>query len=55
MRIFDQFRGFFKETNDKNWEFCIEKERDRKTKMVKVEKSCHQVTWTQKNVTKKRA
>ena len=29
-RIFDQFRGLFKETNDKNWEFCVEKERERK-------------------------
>ena len=24
-RIFGQFRGFFKETNSKNWGFCIDK------------------------------
>ena len=29
-RIFGQFRGLFKETNGKNWGFCIEKERERK-------------------------
>ena len=28
--IFGQFRRLFKETNDKNWRFCIEKERERK-------------------------
>ena len=26
--IFDKFRVFFKETNGKNWEFCVEKERE---------------------------
>ena len=50
---FNQFRGLFKEINGKNWKFSIEKERERKTQMVKVAKSCHQVTWTQKNMTKK--
>ena len=29
-QIFGQFRGFFKETNVKNWVSCIEKERRRK-------------------------
>ena len=28
--IFGQFRGLFKETNGKNWGFCIEKEREKK-------------------------
>ena len=28
--IFRQFGGLFKDTNGKNWEFCVEKERKRK-------------------------
>ena len=52
-RIFGQFRGLFKETSSKNWVFCIEKKRERKTGMVKVTKSCHQVTWAQESVTKR--
>ena len=28
--IFGQFRGLFKETNSKNWGFCIKKEREKK-------------------------
>ena len=43
-----------KETNGKNLGFCVEIERERKTLMVKVKKSCHQVTWAQKSMTKKR-
>ena len=38
-------RGLFKETNGKNWEFCVEKEMKRKTRMAKR---------AQKSVTKKR-
>ena len=53
-RIFDQFRGLFKTTNSKNWGFCFEKKGREKTQMAKVVKSCHQVTWQQKSVTKKR-
>ena len=35
-RIFGQFRGLYKETNDKNWGFCVEEERGgRKAKVVK--------------------
>ena len=52
-RTFGQFRGLFKETNNKNWGFCFGKEREKKTQMTKVVKSCHQVTWAQKGVTKK--
>ena len=44
LRIFGQFRELFKETNDKNWVFYVEKERKKKTGMIKVAKSCHQVT-----------
>ena len=29
-RTFGRFRGLFKETNNKNWGFCVEKERERK-------------------------
>ena len=47
--------GCFKGTNDKSWEFWVEKEKERKTQIIKVAKSYHQVTWTQKNVTKERA
>ena len=47
-RNFDQFRGLFQETNGKNWEVCVEKEKKRKIQIIKVGKSCHQVTWTQK-------
>ena len=53
-QIFGQFRGLFQENNCQNWEFCVEKERE-KTRMVKVAKSCHQVTWAQKSMTKKKA
>ena len=51
--IFGQIRGCFKETNGKNWGFCVEKERERKKRMVKVVKSCHQPTWAQKRLTEK--
>ena len=44
LRIFGQFRELFKETNGKNWVFYVEKERKKKTGMIKVAKSCHQVT-----------
>ena len=46
-QIFGQFRGLFKETNGKNWERKIhwEKRGREKTRMIKVEKFCHQVTW----------
>ena len=30
-RIFGQFMGLFKETNTKNWGFCIEEERKRES------------------------
>ena len=53
-QIFAQFRGFSKETNSKNCIFHIEKEMERKDKMVKTAKYCHLVTWTQKSVTNKR-
>ena len=46
--VLGEFRAFFKETNGKNWVFCIEKEKREKTRMVNVVKSCHQVTWGQK-------
>ena len=36
--------GLYKETDDENWGFCDEK----KALMVKVAKSCHQITWTKK-------
>ena len=52
--IFGQFRGLFKETNSKNWGFCIEKERERNIWMAKVVTFCYQVTWAQKSMTKKR-
>ena len=29
-QIFGQFRGFFKETNSKNWEFCVNGKKRRK-------------------------
>ena len=35
-KIFGQFRGFFKETNYKNWLSFIEKERESKIQMVKI-------------------
>ena len=55
-QIFGQFRGLFKETNSKNWEFCVNgKKRRKKTWMAgMVVRCCHQVTWAQKRVTKKR-
>ena len=53
-QIFGQFRGLFKNTNGKNWGFCIEKKGIEKTRMAKVVESCPQVTWAQKSVTKKR-
>ena len=53
-RIFGQFRGFSKKPMAKNWGFCMEKEREKKTWMAKAVKSCHQLTWAQKSVTKKR-
>ena len=31
-RIFGQFKRLFKETNDKNWIFCIKKEKKRKNR-----------------------
>ena len=52
--IFDQFRGLFKETNSKNLGFALRKKGREKTRTVKVAKSCCQVTWAQKNLTKKR-
>ena len=52
--IFGQFRGLFKETNNKDVEFCVEKEREKKAWMTKVVKSCHQITWAQKSTAKKR-
>ena len=53
-RIFVQFKGLFKETKGKNVGFCVEKEREKKkTRMAKVVKSCHQITWAQNSVTKK--
>ena len=37
-QIFGQFRELFKETNSKNWGFCIEDERERKkTRMAKAD------------------
>ena len=53
-RIIGQFRGLFKNTNGKNYEFCVENKGIEKTQMAKVVKSCHQVTWAQKSVTRKR-
>ena len=41
-------QAFFKETKGENWGFCIEKKRERKMRMIKVAKFCHQVTSTQK-------
>ena len=32
-RIFGQFMELFKKTNDKNWGFLVEKERERKSNM----------------------
>ena len=52
--IFDQFRGLFKETNSKNLGSALRKKGREKTRTVKVAKSCCQVTWAQKNLTKKR-
>ena len=52
-RIFDQFRGLFKETNDKILGDYVGKGREN-IWMFKVAKSCHKVTWAQKKVTKKR-
>ena len=49
-QIFDQFRGLFKETDDKTWGAYNGKEKERKY----VAKSCRQVTWAQKKVIKKR-
>ena len=47
--IFGQFWGLFKETNNKNWGFHFEKERERKNvNGYKVANSCHHVTWAQK-------
>ena len=46
--------NIIEETSDENCGFCVEKEREKKTRMTKVVKSCDQVTWTQKSVTKKR-
>ena len=37
----------FKGTNRKNWGFWVEKKGREKTEIVKVPKSCHQVTWAQ--------
>ena len=42
--IFDQFRGPFIETDSKNLGFAMRKKGKEKTRMVKVAKSCHQVT-----------
>ena len=54
-RIFGQFRELFKETTGKNWDFALRKKGREKTWMAaKLAKSCHQVTWAQKRVTKKR-
>ena len=52
-RIFGQFSVLFKKTNGKIWGFCVEKEREKKTRMTKVVKSCDQVICAQKSVTKK--
>ena len=44
--IFGQFRGFSKKPKVKIGYFALGKRE--KTRMVKVAKSCHQVTWAQK-------
>ena len=51
-QIFDQIRELFKNNNSKIKGFA--KKGEKKTRMTKVAKSCHQVTWTKKHVTKKR-
>ena len=54
-QIFCQRWGLFKEkTNGKSWEFVLSKKGEEKTPMAKVVKSCPQVTWAQKSVTRKR-
>ena len=46
--IFDKFKGLFKETNGKNWKFCVEKERKRKKQIIKVGKILLSSNMTQK-------
>ena len=47
-------RGFSKKPTTKIGYFALRKKKREKTGMVKVAKSCHQVTWTQKSMIKKR-
>ena len=51
---FGQFRRPFKETNGKNRDFALRKKGREKTQMAEVINCCHQVTWAQKTMTKKR-
>ena len=53
-RIFDQLGGFSKKLTVKIRYFALRKKGREKTRMIKVAKSCHQETWPQKNVTKKK-
>ena len=46
--------GFSKKPTAKIGDFALSKKGRAKTRMAKVVKSCHQVTWAQKTVTKKR-
>ena len=46
--------GFSKKPTAKSGYFALGKKGGEKTGMVKVAKSCHQVTWEQKSMTKKR-
>ena len=43
--IYDQFKDFSNKLTAKIWDFTLRKKGREKARMVKVAKSCHQVTW----------
>ena len=45
--IFRKFRGLLKKLRIKFGDFSLKKGGEKRTRMVKVAKSCHQVTWEQ--------
>ena len=53
-QIFISSGDFSKKLTAKIGDFALRKKEREKTQIVKVAKSCHQVAWAQKNVTKKR-
>ena len=53
--IFSKFRGLLKKLRIKFGDFSLKKGGEKRTRMVKVAKSCHQVTWAQNTCKKEKA